>query len=239
MNIEILYEDEGILAIDKPSGIKVHGDGINKEETLADWILEQYPQIKNVGEEGFAQNGTTILRPGIVHRLDKETSGVMLIVKNQDVYEALKKQFQDRSIQKEYLSLVYGVMKNDEGEINLPIGRSTQDPRKRAAKFGEKSRDAKTLYKVLQKFERYTYVAAYPKTGRTHQIRVHLNSIGHPVVCDKLYAAKKECPEGLARLALHAAKITFINPKDDKPQTITAPYPSTFRDFIATQRSIW
>ncbi|MBP6060765.1 MAG: RluA family pseudouridine synthase [Candidatus Pacebacteria bacterium] len=218
--LKILYEDKDILAIDKQAGISVHGDGRNDVETLADLILKEYPEMKNVGEPMEIEvNGEIkkIFRPGIVHRLDKDTSGVLLLARNQNAYEFLKKQFQNREIKKTYITLVSGHMKNDTGTIDASIGRSPSDPRKRIASRGKsgKLRDAVTEYKVLERIEidgeKYTWVEVYPKTGRTHQIRVHMKFLNHPVVCDKLYASDKNCPESISRLALHAKSIEFKN----------------------------
>ncbi len=212
MNINILYEDENILAIDKPSGISVHPDGKNPEETISDWAVKKYPNMIEVGEPIGE-----IKRPGIVHRLDKETSGVLLLAKNQDVHACLKKQFQDHEIKKVYNSLVSGWLKNDSGIINEPIGRSPSDFRRRLSGRGARGemREAVTEYKVLKRLEiegnKYTYLEIMPKTGRTHQIRVHMKFLNTPVVCDKLYAPKNVCPAEIGRLALHAKSIEFRN----------------------------
>jgi 23S rRNA pseudouridine1911/1915/1917 synthase len=200
--IKIIYEDENILAVNKPAGLLVHGP-----DSLVDWLIEKYPDIKKVGEDPE--------RPGIVHRLDKDTSGVLLIAKNQGSFEYLKKQFQDRKIKKKYIALVDGRMRGESGIINLPIAKSKSDFRKRAV--GEKTigkeREAMTEYKVIKKFENFTLTEACPKTGRTHQIRVHMKAIGHPVVCDKLYGPKnKKCPFDLTRQFLHANTLEFSLP---------------------------
>lgn len=222
MQIPIIYEDENIVAINKPAGLVVHSacpthlkngcrDGKTKEDSVADWILENYPETKDVGEPLVLDSNEIIKRPGIVHRLDRETSGVLLIAKNQETFLFLKKQFQDRKIQKSYRAFVYGEIKNDEGVIDRPIGRSAKDFRMWSAQRGArgKMREAVTEYKVLKKKDGYSYVEIYPKTGRTHQIRVHLKAINYPIVCDSLYASKKECALGFERLALHAYSIEF------------------------------
>lgn len=206
--IKIIYEDDNILAVNKPAGLLVHGP-----DSLVDWLIEKYPEIKKVGEDPE--------RPGIVHRLDKDTSGVLLVAKNQKEFEYLKKQFQDRKIKKKYIALVEGNIKDKEGIINLPIAKSKSDFRKRSAvgKTIGKEREAVTEYKVIKKFEKFTLVEAYPKTGRTHQIRVHFKAIGHPVVCDKLYGPKKQiCPSGLTRQFLHANAIEFNLPDGSRLQ---------------------
>lgn len=213
--IKIIYEDENILAVNKPAGLLAHPVSISKihDSSLVDWLLEKYPEIKKVGEDPE--------RPGIVHRLDKDTSGVLLVAKNQKAFEYLKKQFQDRKIKKKYIALVDGKVKNNEGIIDLPIAKSKSDFRKKTSvgKMIGKEREAVTEYKVVKRFEKFTLVEAYPKTGRTHQIRVHLKAIGHPVVCDKLYGPKKQvCPFGLTRQFLHANALDFNLPDGSRIQ---------------------
>jgi len=193
--IKIIYEDDDVLAINKPAGLLVHG-----QDSLVDWLLENYPEIKNVGEDPA--------RPGIVHRLDKDTSGVLLVAKNQRAFEYLKEQFKNRKIKKKYIVLVWGDIKNDKGIIDLPIAKSKKDFRKRTStgKVAGKIREAITEYKVLKRFSVYTLIEVSPQTGRTHQIRVHLKAIGHPVVGDKLYGPK-EAP--IDRQFLHANSLEF------------------------------
>ena len=211
MKIEIIYEDENIVAINKPAGSVVHSDGKTKEPSVADWVLKNYPDTKGVGEPLVLSEGTIIKRPGIVHRLDRDTSGILLIAKNQESFSNLKEQFQNRTIQKSYRAFVYGEMKEIEGVIDRPIGRSASDFRKWSAQRGArgKMREAITEYKVLNKKDGFSYVEVNPKTGRTHQIRVHFKAINHEIVCDKLYASKKECALGFERLALHAYSVEF------------------------------
>lgn len=206
--MKIIYEDENILAINKPAGLVVHSDGRTEEESVASWFLREYPESKEVGEPlGDIQ------RPGIVHRIDRDTSGVLLLAKTKEGHIHLKKQFQDRKIVKEYRTFVYGNIKENEGIIEKPIGRSKKDFRQWSAEEnarGEK-REAITEFKVLARKEDkgVTYLSVFPKTGRTHQIRVHLKSIHHPVVADSLYASKRESVLGFKRLALHACSIKF------------------------------
>lgn len=229
-DISILYEGENLLAINKPAGISVHKDGYNIEEyTIADWVLEHYPATKEVGEPLVAPNGAVVEKPGIVHRLDKDTSGVLLVAKNQKTFQFLKQQFKDHSINKTYLLIVYDNFSADkvQGTIDLPIGRSKKDSRKRLAGRGASSilRAAITHYKVLESFPGYSYVEAHPKTGRTHQLRVHFKAIGHPLVCDPLYAAGKPCLPGLDRQALHAARLEFALPTGGRKE-VSAPLPA-------------
>ena len=209
MKIKILYEDSNILAIDKPSGILVHpapeqvryGAGPDTKKTIQDIFLKKYPKLE------------------IVHRLDKETSGVMLLAKNKKTHEFLKKQFANREVKKIYYTIVSGFVKNDHGVINKPIGRSPKDFRRHLAGRGARGelREAITEYRVLKRFiekkEKFTYLEIKPKTGRTHQIRVHMKYLNHPVVCDSLYNPDKPCPKGISRLALHAKSIEFNNLK--------------------------
>ena len=238
MRIKVLYEDKDILAIDKPSGISVHPDGRSKEKTITDWVLENYPKLKGVGEP-MTFDGKEIVRPGIVHRLDKDTSGVLVLAKNKKTYEFLKKQFQDREIKKTYLAIVSGWVKNESAIIDNPIGRSPSDFRRRLAGRGARGelRPAVTMYKVIKRFEdenknKFTYLEISPKTGRTHQIRVHMKYLNHPVACDSLYNPTGACPAGLKRLALHAKSIEFSalgrsasGEKDLKDKTIKVESP--------------
>ena len=210
----VVYEDESILVVNKPAGVSVHPptniiggrvyppanalrervrpDKHRTESTLIQEIQKDYPAAQ------------------LAHRLDKDTSGLLLVAKNMHAYEYLKDLFKKRKIKKKYIALVTGVIAKDEGEITLPIARSKKDFRKRVATphVTKDSRPAETRFKVLKRFpeRNYTLVEVHPKTGRTHQIRSHLASIGHPVACDKLYGGKRyACPMGLTRQFLHAA----------------------------------
>jgi 23S rRNA pseudouridine1911/1915/1917 synthase len=230
--MKILYEDRDFLAIDKPSGISVHGDGKTKVKTLTDWVLKNYPKMAKVGEPMLI-DGKEIDRPGIVHRLDKDTSGVLVLAKNQKAHAYLKEQFQNKEVKKIYHTVVNGWVKNDRGVLDKPIGRSPSDFRRRLAGRGARGamREAITEYRVLKRFmggkEKYTYVEVSPKTGRTHQIRVHMKYLNHPVVCDELYNPDKPCPKGFGRLALHSKSIEFKTPKG-KTIKIESPLPKEF-----------
>jgi 23S rRNA pseudouridine1911/1915/1917 synthase len=237
MQIKILYEDEYILALDKPSGLLVHGDGRTKGETLVDWINQNYPELKEVGEEQVLQNEEVIKRPGIVHRLDKDTSGVIIVAKTKEAHEFLKEQFKNRKVEKIYNAVVWGNFLSEkmEGVINKSIGKSSGDFRKWSAEYGAKGklREAVTEYKVLVQNKDFAYLEVKPKTGRTHQIRVHLKSISHPVVCDKLYASGKPCDSenclGFNRLALHALSVKLELPNNTHI-TIESPLPKEFEE---------
>lgn len=235
--ISVLWEDDNIAAIFKPAGLMVHPDGKNKGETLCDLVLERWPETKNVGEplivkresrsanqenteeilssrnSKFIIHDSIILRPGIVHRLDRETSGVLLIAKNQEAFLFLKKQFQEREIHKVYNAFVYGKVQKEVGSINLPLGRSKGDFRQYTvpAKARGEMREALTYFNRIAFKGEFSFLELIPKTGRTHQIRAHLKAINHPVVCDRIYAKSKPCALGFERLALHARSITFRN----------------------------
>jgi len=215
MQIKVLYEDKDILAIDKPSGILVHPDERSKEKTIFDLFLKKYPKLE------------------IVHRLDKGTSGVMLLAKNKKAHEFLKKQFAERVVKKVYNAVVSGRVKNDRGIINKPIGRSPKDFRRYLSGRGARGtmRDAETSYKVLKRLKDFTFLEVRPKTGRTHQIRVHMKFLNHPVVCDSLYSPGKPCPKGIKRLALHAKSIEFKNLKGQIVK-VESPLPLEFKKVI-------
>ena len=228
----ILYEDEDIVVLDKPAGLVVHPDGRTKESSVSAWFGEKYPGAKDVGE-----NLGDIKRPGVVHRIDRETSGVLLLAKTKIGHKILKEQFQKREIQKIYHLFVYGNLKDSQGTINLPIARSVSNFKKWSAERGTRGekRDAVTYFKVLKRDpeKNITFLEAKPKTGRTHQIRVHFRALHHPVVCDKLYALKKPCLLSFNRLALHARAIIFKN-VSGKQIAIEAPYPEDFVKAIDT-----
>jgi len=240
MKIKILYEDSNILVIDKPSGIAVHPDGRSKAETITDWVLTNYPKMKNVGEPlklKIKNDELKIDKPGVVHRLDKETSGVLLLAKNQKAHQFLKEQFQKRTIKKVYVAIVNGWVKNDRGIINKPIGRSPKDFRRWLAGRGARGemREAITQYKVLKRFQiglnKFTELEVRPKTGRTHQIRVHLKFLNHPIVCDSLYNPAGACPKDIKRLALHAQSIIFKDMKG-KEVKVESLLPQEFENMI-------
>lgn len=240
MNIPILYEDDEVLAINKPAGLVVHADGRTEEQTLVDWIGASYPAIvtAGVGESIKLANGGTIPKPGIVHRIDRDTSGVLLIAKTQESFLNLKAQFQERTMVKTYKTLVHGFFKEPHGVIDKPIGRSTSDFRKWSAEFGARGelREAVTEYRVLGQGEvgavKLSYLDVFPKTGRTHQIRVHLKAVGHPILCDTHYAPKAPCALGFKRFALHAFSIEFRG-KDGVLRRVEAPLPSDFSQALA------
>lgn len=229
MEPEILFETENIVAINKPAGLVVHYDGKTKEPTVVDWVEKTYPEAKGVGEPLTLSTGEVIKRSGIVHRLDRDTSGVLLIARTQDAYEFLKKQFKEGTIKKIYRAFVYGKIDQNRGSIRRPIGRSQGDFRKYSAakRIRGNEREAETVYNLITATDSVSYLNVLPQTGRTHQIRVHMLAINHPVVCDALYAPNRECMLGFKRLALHAYSILFKD-MDGKVRTIEAPLPPDF-----------
>jgi len=233
MNISIIYEDSDVVAITKPQGIMVHPDGVSKDKTISDWMLETYPESKDVGEPMTIKNGEEITRPGIVHRLDRDTSGVLILAKTENAHAFLKEAFKNREVQKEYTAIVYGVMKTKEGVVDKPIGRSSQNFRVWSAGRGArgKLRDAVTEYRVFKDNGKFSIVKLFPKTGRTHQLRAHMKYINYPIVCDKLYAPKRECALGFERMALHARSITLTLPSGAE-KTIKADFPEDFKKAI-------
>ncbi len=230
---EVIYEDRDIIAVNKPSGMMVHGVAgkVSAEPTLVDVLLERYPEIRTVGDD-------PALRPGIVHRLDKDTSGVMLIARNQQAFEYLKSQFKDRDMRKTYAAAVAGVPRPEQGIIDRPIGIRSGTT-KRSVRSEKMAKPAVTEYETAKtmlaedafgKERQFSLLMVHPKTGRTHQIRVHLASIGHPIVGDPLYGPKKQ-PRWARRLMLHAASIEFSGP-DGGRLRFDAALPEEFRELF-------
>lgn len=245
---KIIYEDADVLVLDKPAGLSVHGAGVKKEKTLADWLMKNYPDLSEVGETQIV-NGVEVKRPGIVHRLDKETSGVMVVAKNQIAYGKLKKQFRTHQVRKKYLALVAGALKLKTGEmvgtIDAPIGRSRADARLRVAhpRAVGKQREAVTRFRPVKTFtdqasqQVFTLVEAYPETGRTHQLRAHFKYLNHPIVGDKLYAPNYPAPEPLRRLALHATELEITLPSGER-KAFSSPPPADFAAALANGREM-
>ncbi len=249
MKPEVLFEDDYYLIIDKPSGLVVHEDGKIIEPTVVDWILENYPQIRGVGEnmEVKDRNGELLVlkRPGIVHRIDRDTSGCLIIVKNQTSFDYLKKLFQEHQVQKTYQALVYGNVKNNRGDIDARIGKHRSDFRMRDAGPHARGilREAHTTYQVITRYEdkntfdkqkqtiKYTLLEMSPTTGRTHQIRVHLKYLNYPIVSDPLYAGRRKKALGLHRTALHAASISFVD-RNGKVISVRAEIPRDMKSAL-------
>jgi 23S rRNA pseudouridine1911/1915/1917 synthase len=235
MEPTVIYEDADIIVVNKPAGMPVHADGRHDRATLVDWLLVNYPEIKDVGERQTLASGEVIDRPGIVHRIDRETSGVMVVARNADSYAFLKGQFKEREVKKTYRAFVYGVINDERGIIDKPIGssRGGLGPRSARRPLGT-TREAQTMYRVIARGTEATYVEVFPKTGRTHQIRVHFAAIQKPIVADSLYAPSRPAILGFKRLALHALAISFTHPNGEEVQ-FEAPLPE---DFAEAERAL-
>jgi len=247
IKISILFQNKDILVINKPSGLVVHpAVPAGKTETdehqysLVNWILEHFPEMAGVGEPlelEYKGEKVSIDRPGIVHRLDRETSGVMILTKNQKTYDHIKSQFQNHTIRKEYIAIVSGYT-DDRGIIDEPIGRSSRDIRRWVTGQSARGtlRTAVTRYVTEKKFidregNKFSLVRLFPETGRTHQLRVHMKSIQHPIIGDGLYAPKTVGLLGCNRVMLHAHKIIFQG-LDGKETVIETPIPDEFLEIL-------
>ena len=213
--LSVLYEDDGVVAIDKPAGMVVHAGAGVHSGTLVNALLHRFGALSAVGGA---------LRPGIVHRLDRYTSGVLLVAKNDAAHQALAEQFSSRQVEKTYIALVHGSLKADSGRIDRAIARDPLHRTRMTARLGE-GRAAWSEYRVTQRFERFTLLEVRIGTGRTHQIRVHLSGLGHPVVGDTLYGApaKVEGMPPLGRYFLHAHRIRFRLPATGEEMTVVSP----------------
>jgi len=242
----IIFEDSEILVLDKPSGMIVNAsDTTAGEKTVQEWaetkVKSQKSKVKIDEESDFYK------RAGIVHRLDKETSGILLVAKNVESFENLQRQFKERRVKKTYIALVHGKVEPTEGEINVAVGRLPWNRKRFGVIAG--GREAVTKYKVLSikyyvlgnKNEPLTLLELYPKTGRTHQIRVHLKYFNHPIFADPLYAGRKTARNDrklLPRIFLHASEILFLHPKTQKIVSFESPLPKELNDFLEILDSV-
>lgn len=238
----IIEETKDYLVLNKPAGLLVHPDGVSAKPTLVDWLAVRFPDIRGVGEPQRLRSGEIIERPGIVHRLDYETSGVLLVARTPEMYAHFKAQFQAHTIRKVYHAFCYGAMKEDFGIIQTPITRSASDIRKFVSgRVGRgRVREAETHFRTLSRFSAFerpfSYVDLRPQTGRTHQLRVHMQSLSRPLVMDKLYAGALTDAEptlGFVRVALHALEITFTD-LSGREHTRRAPLPEDFTVALKT-----
>ncbi len=265
IKLDIVFENDDFYIINKPAGLQVHPSAINKNETLVNALISLNPNLKNVGENWE--------RPGIVHRLDKDTSGLMIVAKNDKSFEELKKAFQNKQVQKTYITLAWGKLDKKSSIINLPIAKTTSHKKQKIAqgKFSGQSRDAQTEYEVIEEFTfphkttddrdavnlkklfiesdtdknkgkiRISLLEAKPKTGRTHQIRIHLSHLGHPLINDHRYYKKIHktlCTDSITnehqKFFLHSAKIEFT--LNDKKYSFSAPLPNYFEETLDNLR---
>ena len=223
MALDIVYEDEDMLVINKPKGLVVHPAAGHQDDTLVSGLLYAY------GENGLSKvNGP--LRPGIVHRIDKDTSGLLAIAKTDYAHVMLASQLQDHSMARTYEAIVCGSFREDSGTVDAPIGRHPSD-RKKMCVTDRNSKPAVTHWEVVERFRGYTHIRCHLETGRTHQIRVHMAHIGHPILGDLVYGHKK--PElGQSSQVLHAGALCFRHPRDLRPVMVFAPLPDYFTELL-------
>ena len=223
-DIKVLYEDNDVLVLDKPSGITVNNSETTKKELTVQDFVENMLHIRSQKPSG-EEKIDFYDRSGIIHRIDKETSGILLVAKNKESFEALQRQFKEREVSKTYVALAHGSVSPEEGEIVVPVGRLPWNRKRFGVLAGGK--EAYTFYKVLERFGSiFTLLELNPKTGRTHQIRVHLKYVNHPIFGDEFYAGRKTARADrkmLERFFLHAHKISFIHPKTGKRMEIESP----------------
>lgn len=222
ISLDIVYEDNDLIVVNKPKNMVVHPAAGNYSGTLVNALLYHCKDSLS------GING--ILRPGIVHRIDKNTSGLLIVAKNDAVHKGLAQQIKEHSFTRRYQAVVYGNFKDDKGTINLPIGRNPSD-RKKMAVTEKNSRNAVTHFEVVERYSDFTHIAVTLETGRTHQIRVHMAHIGHPVAGDDVYGPKKVITK-LNGQCLHADKIGFIHPATGKYLEFTSQLPCYFTDFL-------
>jgi 23S rRNA pseudouridine1911/1915/1917 synthase len=219
--LDVLYEDDDVIAINKPAGMVVHSGAGRHSGTLVNAVLHRFGKLSTIAGD---------LRPGIVHRLDQFTSGVILVARNDAAHRNLAAQFASRNVEKVYIALVHGLVKSEQGRITAPIARDPVARVRMTARLPH-GRQAITSYRVEKRFDGLTLLDVKIGTGRTHQIRVHLASIGHPVVGDKLYGAPAS---PLGRYFLHARQIAFASPSTGQPITLVAPMPSELEKYLRT-----
>jgi len=229
INLDIIYEDGSIIVVNKPAGMVVHPGAGVKSGTLVNALLYKCDDLSGIGGK---------VRPGIVHRLDKDTSGVIVVAKNDRSHNSLVNQFKSRTVKKRYLAIIEGNPKKDSGSFDSIIGRDTTNRVKMSSKT-KSGRESLTLWKVLKRFESLCLVEAEPKTGRTHQIRVHFSENGYPILADKIYGHKKqrsgiltEAGNKIHRHALHASQIGFNHPEKEKWVEFTAPMPDDMKQVL-------
>ncbi len=220
MDLDIVYEDEDLLVINKPSGLVVHPAHGHYQDTLVNGLLAYSNKLSDINGE---------FRPGIVHRIDKDTSGLLVVCKNNETHEALANQLSDKTLFRQYLAIVHGEIEEDEGEIIAPIGRDPRD-RVKMAVVAKNSKEAQTNFKVLERYDHYTLVSCNLLTGRTHQIRVHFDFINYPLVGDPLYGIKPTIDT--KGQALHAYKLGFIHPRSGEYMEFEAKPPQEFVDTL-------
>lgn len=224
LNLDVVYEDQDVIVINKPKGMVVHPSAGNQRGTLVNGVLHHCKDLSGI-------NG--VLRPGIVHRIDKDTTGLLIVAKNDVAHLSLAEQLQTKTISRLYYCLVHGVIEHEYGTIDAPIGRDPKD-RQKMAVIATNSKQAITHFKVVERFKQYTLVECRLETGRTHQIRVHMQYIKHPVVGDQKYSYRKtlECNGQM----LHAHQLTFVHPRSKEQISVNAPLPELFQSILENIR---
>ncbi len=224
--LDIVYEDKDIILINKPKGMVVHPAAGHYSGTLVNGLMSHC--------RGELSGINGVMRPGIVHRIDMDTTGVLIVCKNDMAHNSISEQLKEHSITRKYAAIVHGVLKDDEGTINAPIGRHPID-RKKMSINEKNGRKAVTHYRVLERFRQFTYIECQLETGRTHQIRVHMASIGHPLLGDSVYGPAK-CPFRLTGQTLHAGVLGIIHPRTGEYMEFTAPLPDYFEELLRKLR---
>jgi 23S rRNA pseudouridine1911/1915/1917 synthase len=238
MPLDILYEDEHFIALNKPPGLVMHPSTGHWKDTLVNAV---------VAHVGIPVEATDIVRPGIVHRLDKDTSGVALMGKTNTGLDGLARQFRERTIEKEYRALVYGRVETDRGLIDLPIGRNRKDSKKMGVARKGTGQSAQSGYEVLERFDLASHVSIVPRTGRMHQIRVHMASLGHPCIGDPAYSGDRRLrlseldpnlgdEPAMRRQALHAYRLSFRHPSTGEPMALVAPLAADMNELLGLLR---
>ena len=223
IDLDIFYEDDYLIVINKPVGLLVHPASGQYSGTLVNALLYHSRKLSDVNSQ---------LRPGIVHRLDRETSGLIVVAKDNKTHVQLAEQFEERLVHKRYAALVEGSIEFDEGKIDVPLGRHPRYREKKSVQFSKMAKDAVTIYRVIKRISKITLVALYPQTGRTHQLRVHMAYLGHPILGDDKYGKESSFP----RLALHAQSLGFTHPKTGCFLEFTTLLPEAFQQALKEEK---
>lgn len=224
MELDIIYEDADVIVVNKPRGMVVHPAPRHYSGTLVNGLLAHCQDLSGI-------NGS--IRPGIVHRIDKDTSGLIMVAKNDQAHESLAQQLKDKTTERKYKVIVHGQLEHSRGTVNAPIGRDEHDRKKMTVT--DKGREAMTHFQVIEQFPKYSFIECQLVTGRTHQIRVHMKYIGHPVAGDPKYGPKKTLP--IEGQALHAATLSFIHPTTREKLTFTVPLPNDMASLLENLRT--
>ncbi len=224
IDVDVVYVDENVIVVNKPAGMVVHPGAGNAQDTLVNAILHRWPEIAQVGEAE---------RPGIVHRLDKDTSGVLILARNETAYNWLVRQFKSRKTKKTYLALVDGQPPTPAGRVEAAIGRDEKNRQRMAVVYGDKGKNAITEYHTLETYADHTLLEVQPLTGRTHQIRVHMAFLGCPVTGDRIYGRRKNSIE-IPRFFLHAHKLAIKLPGEEEPTEFYAPLAADLKEILTT-----